>query len=147
MVGSAVRSTLSTQPVHSCSCSQTTDGRFTAASAAATLGVSALLNPRIAVISPQKATKSRRLTPRLVRYEPSVSPSAQGCEVGINMANAPDAERNWAVGVLAPAGDRNSRIYALRVPRRACEATRKKNEETFTPPSLRTHRSRARIPM
>ena len=53
IVGDSVRSTLSTQPVHSCSCSQITDGRFTAASAAATFGVSALLSPRIAVISPQ----------------------------------------------------------------------------------------------
>jgi ABC-type branched-subunit amino acid transport system ATPase component len=62
--GLVLRSTLSTQPVHSCSCSQITLGRFCCASASATRGVIMLLSPNTAVISAQNARNSRRAIPR-----------------------------------------------------------------------------------
>src|SRR5450759_4759183 len=114
MVGLAVRSTLSTQPVHSCSCSQMTVGRFTASRALATRGPAALPRPRTIAISPQYFTKSRRETPRdsrcCLRVSLSVQPNADGLIIGTSglrespYDGIPDADirKNWNGGAGYP---------------------------------------------
>ena len=87
MVGSDVRITLSTQPVHSCSWSQMTLGRFIACSACAMRGTKLLPSPSIAQSPPQNSRNSRRETPRRSRCRPRVSSADQGWELGENIVS------------------------------------------------------------
>lgn len=76
---------LSRQPVHSCSCSQTTFGRLALPSFAAIslaspleLPVVTAAAPMTRAILPQNVKKSRLLTPRRARNAAKVSPLSHG---------------------------------------------------------------------
>src|ERR1019366_9549111 len=92
IVGSAVRITLSTHPVHSCSWIQITLGRFIVCSALAIFGTAPLVSPSTTQSPPQNSRKSRRDTPRSSRWRPRGSPSVHGCELGENTGYPPTFE-------------------------------------------------------
>src|ERR1044072_5608948 len=82
MLGSTVRSTLSTQPVHSWSWIQITLGRRTAWSACASLGPASSPRPNTMARRPQNSRKSRRETPRASSRSPRLKSSEAGYMVG-----------------------------------------------------------------